>query len=38
MKSGARSGPAVALMQPVVARFSGPEITDLAAYLASLKP
>ena len=38
IKSGARSGPAVALMQPVVAQLSGSDITDLAAYLVSLKP
>lgn len=38
IKTGARTGPAVALMQPTVAALSGPEITDLAAYLASLPP
>ena len=38
MKSGARSGPAVVAMQPVVAGLSGPEVTDIAAYLASLEP
>ena len=36
IKSGARSGPAVALMQPVAAQLTAAEITDLAGYLASL--
>jgi cytochrome c553 len=38
MKTGARSGPVVALMQPVVQRLTGPNITDIAAYLVSLQP
>jgi len=38
IKSGARRGPAVALMQPVVAPLTSIEITQLSAYLASLPP
>jgi cytochrome c553 len=38
LKSGARQGPAVALMQPVVAPLTASEITALSAYLASLAP
>jgi cytochrome c553 len=38
IKSGARQGPAVALMQPVVAPLTPTEITQLSAYLASLAP
>jgi len=38
IKSGARQGPTVALMQAVVAPLSPPEITQLSAYLSSLAP
>jgi cytochrome c553 len=38
IKSGARQGPTVALMQPVVAPLTPAEITALSAYLASLSP
>ena len=36
--SGARSGPAVALMQAPAAGLSAADMTDISAYLASLKP
>ena len=38
IKSGARQGSTVALMQPVVAPLTPTEITQLSAYLASLAP
>lgn len=38
IKSGARGGPAVALMQKPAARISGDQIVDIVAYLASLAP
>jgi cytochrome c553 len=38
IKTGARRGPSVARMQPVAAALSAAEITDVVAYLASLKP
>jgi len=38
IKSGARRGSPVALMQGPASGFSPAEITDVAAYLASLKP
>ena len=38
IKSGARKGAAVALMQPMAAGLNEAQITDLAAYLASLAP
>lgn len=38
IKFGARSGPGVAPMQPVVERLSDEDIVDIAAYLASRMP
>ena len=38
IKSGARQGATVTLMQPVVAPLTPIEITQLSAYLASLAP
>jgi len=38
IRSGARNGPAVALMQMPAAGLSAADVTDIAAYLASLKP
>ncbi len=38
IKSGARQGPTVALMQPVVATLTPADVTALSAYLASLAP
>ncbi len=38
IETGARSGGAVAAMKAVVAGFSEAEITDIAAYLATLDP
>ena len=38
IRSGARGGPSVALMQAPAKGLSPAQITDVAAYLASLKP
>jgi len=38
IKSGARSGPAVALMQAPAGRLDADQIVDVVAYLASLEP
>lgn len=38
IKLGARGGPGVSPMQPVVKRLGDEDIVDIAAYLASLKP
>jgi cytochrome c553 len=38
MQTGARSGPAVALMKPVVEKLSMDDMIALAAYLGSLTP
>jgi cytochrome c553 len=38
IKSGARSGPTVALMQKPAAALTGDQIVDVVAYLASLTP
>jgi cytochrome c553 len=38
IKTGARSGPAVARMQSTVAALTETDITDIAAYLAAQKP
>ena len=38
IKLGARSGPGVALMRPVVERLGDEDIVDIAAYLASRMP
>lgn len=38
IKTGARSGPSVALMQQTAAAFTADQIIDVTAYLASLDP
>jgi len=37
IKTGARGGPEVALMRPVVAGLSAADVTDLAAYLCAVR-